>query len=138
MSPQIATIDGSYAGGLLAYISNAKKLLEDSRASTNPLEGWTPSVPTGQMLEYGTNEEFLGFEEEGMSQVGRAAFVLVAGGLGERLGYSGKPLSVWSSHQVHPLTAPPIPTVTNNLRDSSPYEDAHTVSPHTGFEHNPN
>jgi len=85
---QIATIDAGYPGGLCGYIHNAKQLLEDSRVGRNPLAGWTPSVPAGSTLAYG-DAEFVQCEEAGAAEAGRAAFVLVAGGLGERLGYSG-------------------------------------------------
>ncbi|GBG63393.1 hypothetical protein CBR_g38016 [Chara braunii] len=45
-------------------------------------------VPSGERLQFAT-EEFIAFEREGVKAAGDAAFVLVAGGLGERLGYSG-------------------------------------------------
>ena len=45
-------------------------------------------VPTGEQLSYGS-ETFMKFEEEGVKEASKAIFVLVAGGLGERLGYSG-------------------------------------------------
>lgn len=45
-------------------------------------------VPTGENLNYG-NENFIKFEETGIGEAQNAAFVLVAGGLGERLGYNG-------------------------------------------------
>lgn len=45
-------------------------------------------VPTGEVLKFG-DDSFLNFEEEGVKEARRAAFVLVAGGLGERLGYNG-------------------------------------------------
>lgn len=54
----------------------------------NPFEGYVPSVPSGATLDY-ASPEFLELEVEGLREAGRAAFVLVAGGLGERLGYSG-------------------------------------------------
>lgn len=54
--------------------------------------GWCFSnvlqVPTGEVLTYGDND-FVKFEEMGIKEVQKAAFVLVAGGLGERLGYNG-------------------------------------------------
>jgi UDP-sugar pyrophosphorylase len=34
-------------------------------------------------------DEVCGLEAEGIPELGKCAFVLVAGGLGERLGYSG-------------------------------------------------
>lgn len=45
-------------------------------------------VPTGETLTFG-DENFIKFEETGVREARRAAFVLVAGGLGERLGYNG-------------------------------------------------
>lgn len=54
----------------------------------NPFDGYTPKVPHGEKLDFGS-DEFLGLEEQGLREVAGAAFVLVAGGLGERLGYSG-------------------------------------------------
>lgn len=50
-------------------------------------------VPSGVALEPGTAEYF---EQErlGISQLGKCGFVLVAGGLGERLGFSGIKLSL--------------------------------------------
>ncbi|KAK7282682.1 hypothetical protein RIF29_11654 [Crotalaria pallida] len=85
---QIIRLDSSYPGGLEAYIRNAKRLLADSKAGKNPFDGFTPSVPTGETLTYG-EENFIKFEETGVQEARKAAFVLVAGGLGERLGYSG-------------------------------------------------
>eukprot|EP00249_Psilotum_nudum_P023023 c28728_g1_i2 orf=408-2345(+) len=85
---QVAKLDVSYPGGLVAYIHNAKRLLADSKAGKNPFEGYTPSVPAGERLTFG-DERFIKFEETGVKEACNAAFVLVAGGLGERLGYSG-------------------------------------------------
>jgi UDP-sugar pyrophosphorylase len=48
----------------------------------------TLQVPTGENLSYG-DENFIKFEEAGVKETQNAAFVLVAGGLGERLGYNG-------------------------------------------------
>ena len=45
-------------------------------------------VPTGETLVFG-DDNFIKFEEVGVQEARKAAFVLVAGGLGERLGYSG-------------------------------------------------
>jgi len=91
---QFERMDKSYPnGGLAAYIQNAKVLLEQSRKGVNPLEGWKPSIPDGETFELGT-EEYSKFEEKGMSEMGKCAFVLVAGGLGERLGYNGVKLAL--------------------------------------------
>ena len=86
---RLSSLDKAYPdGGLEGYISNAKKLLENSKNGVNPLEGWTPSVPQGEMFELGTRE-YDETEAIGMKELGKVGFVLVAGGLGERLGYSG-------------------------------------------------
>ena len=85
---QAIKLDSQYPGGLLGYINNAKTLLAASCAGDNPYEGCTPTVPDGERLEYGT-EAFAEAEQNGMIAAKDAAFVLVAGGLGERLGYHG-------------------------------------------------
>ena len=45
-------------------------------------------VPTGDVLTFG-DDNFINFEGTGIREAQKAAFVLVAGGLGERLGYNG-------------------------------------------------
>ncbi|KAL6208338.1 hypothetical protein ACLB2K_019289 [Fragaria x ananassa] len=85
---QVARLNSSYPGGLVSYIKTARELLSDSKAGKNPFDGFTPSVPTGETLTLG-DDNFMSFEETGVKEVQKAAFVLVAGGLGERLGYNG-------------------------------------------------
>ncbi|CAI5464578.1 unnamed protein product [Closterium sp. Yama58-4] len=85
---QAARLDASYPGGLPRYISNARRLLADSRDGVNPFHGFTPAVPSGVRVRLG-EPEFDEFEARGMAEARNTAFVLVAGGLGERLGYSG-------------------------------------------------
>ena len=85
---QLKALDTQYAGGLVQYIKNARKLLEESRAGVNPFEGCMPSVPEGDTLDFGS-DIFQDLERQGVDAARDAAFVLVAGGLGERLGYSG-------------------------------------------------
>jgi hypothetical protein len=85
---QLHDLDQGYTdGGLKGYINNARKLLDDSRLGINPLAGWVPSVPDGRTLEVGS-DAFHQMEALGMPELGATGFVLVAGGLGERLGYS--------------------------------------------------
>jgi UDP-sugar pyrophosphorylase len=85
---QLEDLDKAYTdGGLAGYIKNAKGLLENSRKGVNPLEGWEPSVPEGGLFELGS-KEYAETEAIGMEALGSVGFVLVAGGLGERLGYS--------------------------------------------------
>ena len=85
---QAAQLDSTYPGGLKAYVANARSLLADSKSGVNPLEGWTPEVPAGTTLKFDT-PEFAEHEEVGLQELDGCAFVLVAGGLGERLGFSG-------------------------------------------------
>ena len=87
---QIKELHESYnvPGGLRAYIANAKKLLESAKNGENPLAGWTPEVPTGASLEP-LSPEYEAYENVGLKEIGCCGFVLVAGGMGERLGYSG-------------------------------------------------
>ena len=84
---KLELVDTTYPdGGLLGYLKNAVELLEKSRKGLNPLEGWVPSVPQGEAFTVGT-ESFFSTEQLGLNEVGKCGFVLVAGGLGERLGY---------------------------------------------------
>lgn len=58
----------------------------------NPYEGFKPTVPVGATLETATEagcKAFDSFEALGMENIAGACFTMVAGGLGERLGYNG-------------------------------------------------
>ncbi|KAF8411727.1 hypothetical protein HHK36_004285 [Tetracentron sinense] len=90
---QVTRLNASYPGGLASYIQTARELLADSKAGKNPFDGFTPSVPSGENLTFGDGN-FVKFEEAGIREVRNAAFVLVAGGLGERLGYNGIKLAL--------------------------------------------
>ena len=86
---QLAHLHASYSdGGLPGYVRNAARLLADSAAGANPFEGVTPSVPAGEAFDY-ASPAYRAAETRGATLAARAGFVLVAGGLGERLGYSG-------------------------------------------------
>ena len=69
--------------------SHVPLLVPAARPGRNPFDGYTPKVPHGKSLDF-ASPEFLTLESSGLVEAGRAAFVLVAGGLGERLGYSGE------------------------------------------------
>ncbi len=75
------------------YIKRAKALLRDSKEGVNPYDGYVPHVPIGESLETRSAagiKKFDEFEARGLnSEVAATAFVLVAGGLGERLEYPG-------------------------------------------------
>lgn len=86
---QLIYFDKNYPGGIKNYISRARRLLIDSATGTNPLEGWAPSAPEGLLVSPEVNlSDFLALEQEGIPELGHTGIVLVAGGLGERLGYS--------------------------------------------------
>lgn len=85
---QLHHLDSSYAGGLIQYIGNARQLLHESKEGVNPFDGFEPAVPDGQSLDFGS-DHFRELERKGVEEAGEAGYVLVAGGLGERLGYSG-------------------------------------------------
>ena len=85
---QLQESDKLYGGGIAQYVENAKALLGAAKAGTNPLEGYSPVIPTGKTLTAHT-AEWAKYEASGLEVVAKCGFMLVAGGLGERLGYSG-------------------------------------------------
>jgi len=85
---QIERFNKSYPGGVKSYIDKARVLLKDSMLEINPFDGWTPKIPDGERLKFGS-EQFEDLEAAGAEELSRTGFVLVAGGLGERLGYHG-------------------------------------------------
>jgi len=79
-------------GGLKGYLERARGLLKDAKDDKNPFEGQKPEVPQGQRLTGdagpGTSS-YAELEKIGMDQLSKTCFCLVAGGLGERLGFPG-------------------------------------------------
>mmetsp|Transcript_16288 Transcript_16288/g.23203 ORF Transcript_16288/g.23203 Transcript_16288/m.23203 type:complete len:764 (-) Transcript_16288:134-2425(-) len=96
LGEQLADLDASYPGGMKAYLHKARILLKESAEGTNPFSDFTAYVPEGEVLSYDapvpdshTGMSFSQAEQQGLTGIAHVAFVLVAGGLGERLGYSG-------------------------------------------------
>lgn len=89
----LTRINNSYPGGLTGYISNARKLLAEAKAGANPFEGFVPHQPDKVDLTQ-FNAEYDRYEALGKAHFEKTAVVLVAGGLGERLGYSGIKLDI--------------------------------------------
>jgi UDP-sugar pyrophosphorylase len=89
----LTKIDGSYPGGLTGYISNAQKLLGEAKAGGNPFEGFEPQQPNTVDLT-AFDETYDHYEAIGQKQFDKMGVVLVAGGLGERLGYNGIKLDI--------------------------------------------
>ena len=83
----------SYPGGLVAYIRNARRLLAESATGGNPFAGCTPEEPDlVDLSSFGPAYEEA--EGVGLKSLAETAIVLVAGGLGERLGYHGIKLDI--------------------------------------------
>lgn len=97
LAEQVVELDSDFPGGLSEYCERAKALLYNSKMGRNPYEGFEVSVPTGIKVET-NSKEFHEHEAIGVNQLPYTCFVLVAGGLGERLGYSsikvGLPLTL--------------------------------------------
>ena len=83
---QVGALNSSYPGGLQKYVRHAKELLLDSKRGKSAFDGWTPAVPKGNILT--EMKTIIEAERIGLPLMSQCAFVLVAGGLGERLGYS--------------------------------------------------
>ena len=79
-------------------MGKAKQLLKESAEGVNPFDEYEAVVPAGESLSYddaeGSTMSFNEAEQAGLEACEGAVFVLVAGGLGERLGYSGIKLSL--------------------------------------------
>ena len=88
ISNQILKLNVVTPTGMKNYLSRARDLLESSRAGENPFDKYKPEVPTGVFLKPG-EKELDEFEKIGVAELAKTGFVLIAGGLGERLGYSG-------------------------------------------------
>ena len=84
---QVTALQHNYPGGVAAYCKNARELLRSSAAGENPFDGMKPEFPAGRKFEY-ASPEFIAAEETGLRVFRNCALVLVAGGLGERLGYT--------------------------------------------------
>ena len=83
---QINSLEKATPGGIKDYLKRAKILLEESKNNVNPFKDYTPEVPLGFDLKVGS-DQFYELDQLGFAQIENTVFVLVAGGLGERLGY---------------------------------------------------
>jgi len=88
MAKQIIKLNEVTPTGMKSYLERGRKLLEESMKGVNPFDKYKPEVPTGVYLKPG-EAQMDEFEAEGLKQLSKTGFVLIAGGLGERLGYSG-------------------------------------------------
>jgi UDP-sugar pyrophosphorylase len=90
---QVVALNKVTPTGMAKYCERGRKLLADSAANKNPYDKFKPEVPTGVFLQPG-EPEFDQFEEQGMAELAKVGFVLIAGGLGERLGFSSIKISL--------------------------------------------
>lgn len=90
---QIERLNKVTPTGIVKYCERARKLLADSANNVNPYETFKPEIPTGVFLRPGSSD-FDEMEEAGMNELAHLGFVLIAGGLGERLGFSGIKISL--------------------------------------------
>ncbi len=90
---QLREVNRGYPGGLVKYIENARRLLVEAKAGLNPFEGFVPEKPDVVDLS-DFRDRYHRMERLGVEAFDRTAVVLVAGGLGERLGYEGIKLGI--------------------------------------------
>ena len=83
---QFNALEKATPGGIKDYLKRAKVLLEESKNNVNPFKEYTPEVPLGFDVKVGS-EQFYELDKLGFTEIENTVFVLVAGGLGERLGY---------------------------------------------------
>ena len=86
---QINELDKFCRGGIKDYVKRAKILLENSAKKMNSFHDYKIEVPYDIPHIKVGDEEFYELEKLGLNELKNSVFVLTAGGLGERLGYSG-------------------------------------------------
>ena len=61
---QLRSMNEDYPGGLRCYVENSRRLLRESLQGANPLEGWSPTVPEGVLLDWEkSNTDYTRYEE---------------------------------------------------------------------------
>jgi len=92
---QVSEVESAYLGGVRTYVQRAKGLLKSAAEGANPYEGFRVETPGQDVaVRVDSQADFAKYEPLGMQQAARTAFVIVAGGLGERLGYKGIKLAL--------------------------------------------
>lgn len=94
MLQQLVRLNQRYPGGLPAYRQSSLRLIEDMNAKRSRFTGKVPLLPrTFEVNDLeGANSRGSSFyetERMGIARGNKTAVVLMAGGLGERLGYPG-------------------------------------------------
>ncbi len=92
---QVSDVESAYLGGVKTYVERAQLLLKSAAIGANPYEGFKVEAPGKDVaVRIDTPADFAHYEPVGLAQAARTAFVIVAGGLGERLGYKGIKLAL--------------------------------------------
>ncbi|MFH1541366.1 MAG: UTP--glucose-1-phosphate uridylyltransferase [Elusimicrobiota bacterium] len=92
---QVYRLNNGYPNGIRGYWNSAKRLVIEAKEGKNPFEGMTPKIPTMiQISEELDDKESNRIENIGLKEINKAGFVLVAGGVGDRLGYPGIKISI--------------------------------------------
>ena len=84
---QILRLNEVTPTGMKLYVERARRLLLESKNGVNAFADYKPEVPDGVFMKAG-QPEFDEYESAGLKELEKVGFVLIAGGLGERLGYS--------------------------------------------------
>ena len=78
----------NYQKGLFAYLKKVKKLLREQNKNTHFYPKKNLTIPEAiPLLKWDNHYQY--YENKGKQLANEVAFILVAGGLGERLGYKG-------------------------------------------------
>ena len=86
---QVNRLDKACRGGIKDYLERTKILLENSKKKVDIFNNYIIEVPDDiPHIDIGS-EQFYELDKLGFNQIKDTVFVLVAGGLGERLGYTG-------------------------------------------------
>ena len=86
---QFNKLDKVCRGGFKGYLNRAKILLEESKNRVNHFSDTTIEIPDDIPHIDIFSPEFFELDQLGFNQLKDTVFCLVAGGLGERLGYTG-------------------------------------------------
>lgn len=86
MLDQAISLDAYYHGGLEAYVAKVRKLAEEGKTKFNPLLGKNLKKPHSESVDGPSDERFADLEARGLKEANKLAWVLPAGGKGERLG----------------------------------------------------
>lgn len=94
LAQQLLKLDSTTPGGLVDYCSRGRQLLSTYKPGSEQTSKTVYSPPRfGESLKSNT-PRFEECEELGLAETPFMAFVLVAGGLGERLGYPGTKVGI--------------------------------------------